>query len=140
MRITEKIENGFYELTKGNEFYGWEDGIRLVQIVGQLEDIEDRVGINLIALLNAKSIHIAKFSYWRWDFRDKQQCKKDDIGAIEEKEIEEKRNFCIDLINKEIVIIEYKFVDDDFDCGIRITKLKFDEYGKTWAFTKEELE
>ena len=40
MRITEK--NGdFYKLKKGNEIYGEEDGIRLVQIVGQHEDLEE---------------------------------------------------------------------------------------------------
>lgn len=38
-RITEKLENGFYELKPENEFYGWENGIRLVQIVGNYEDI-----------------------------------------------------------------------------------------------------
>jgi len=41
MRITEKIENSFYELKKEQEIYGEESGIRLVQIVGQLEDIKE---------------------------------------------------------------------------------------------------
>lgn len=40
MRITEKKENGFYELKKGQEIYGEENGIRLVQIVGEYEDID----------------------------------------------------------------------------------------------------
>ncbi len=44
-RITEKKENGFYELTTGNEIYGEENGIRLVQIVGRLEDIMSEYGI-----------------------------------------------------------------------------------------------
>ena len=35
MRITKKIENNFYVLTKENEIYGEENGIRLVQIVGE---------------------------------------------------------------------------------------------------------
>lgn len=46
MRLTEKKENGFYELTKNNEIYGEENGIRLVQIVGQLEDIEEEFQID----------------------------------------------------------------------------------------------
>lgn len=41
MRITKKRENGFYELKAGAEIYGEENGIRLVQIVGQLEDIKE---------------------------------------------------------------------------------------------------
>lgn len=50
MRITEKKENGFYELKEGEEIYGEENGIRLVQIVGQLEDIKDELGISLKVL------------------------------------------------------------------------------------------
>lgn len=41
MRITEKKENGFYKLKPGKEIYSEDDGIRLVQIVGQYEDIEE---------------------------------------------------------------------------------------------------
>ena len=40
-RLTEKKENGFYELKKGQEIYGEENGIRLVQIVCQWEYIEE---------------------------------------------------------------------------------------------------
>lgn len=53
MRITEKKENGFYELTKGNEIYGEENGIRLVQFLGGLEDFGDKLGISWAILLNA---------------------------------------------------------------------------------------
>ena len=52
-RITKKKENGFYELKKGQKIYGEENGIRLVQIVGQLEDIEEELGIDLITLFKA---------------------------------------------------------------------------------------
>lgn len=45
MRITEKNGN-FYKLKNGNEIYGEEDGIRLVQIVGQHEDLEEKLKIN----------------------------------------------------------------------------------------------
>ena len=41
MRLTEKKENGFYELKEGQEIYGEENGIRLVQIVGEYEDIDE---------------------------------------------------------------------------------------------------
>lgn len=53
MRLTEKKENGFYELKKGQEIYGEENGIRLVQIVGEYEDIEEELGISLVTLFKA---------------------------------------------------------------------------------------
>ena len=53
MRITKKKENGFYELEAGKEIYGEENGIRLVHIVGVIEDIEDELGIDLITLQKA---------------------------------------------------------------------------------------
>lgn len=100
-----------------------------------LEAIKDIKDIDLIALLNAKFVYVATFDYWRWNSRDKQQCKKGDVGAIEEKRIEKKCGFSIDFRNKEIVIIECVIF-----YGIKITKLKFEDYGKIWALTKEELE
>lgn len=105
--------------------------------LGLFEDKEQDLGIDLIPLLNAESIYIAMFSYWRWNLKDKQQCKKEDIGAIEEKQIKKERNFYIDFINKEIVIIK---CDADYNYDIRITKLKFEDYGKTWSVKREELE
>jgi len=39
-RITEK-DGEFYKLKPENEAYGWENGIRLVQIVGKLEDLKE---------------------------------------------------------------------------------------------------
>lgn len=45
-RITEEVD-GFYELKPEAEVYGWENGIRLVQIVGRLEDLEDQIGCTL---------------------------------------------------------------------------------------------
>ena len=109
----------------------------IYQKLSKLEDREQEFNIDLIALLNANTIYITTISYWRWNLKDKQQCKKEDIGAIEEKQIKKERNFYIDFINKEIVIIK---CDADYDYDIRITKLKFEDYGKGWAFTRKELE
>lgn len=53
MRITEKKENGCYVLKAGEEIYGEGNGIRLVQIVGQYEDIKEELGINLLTLFKA---------------------------------------------------------------------------------------
>lgn len=52
MRITKK-DGKFYKLKQENEVYGWENGIRLVQIVGNFEDLEEEIGVNdLIHFLN----------------------------------------------------------------------------------------
>ena len=48
MRLTKIRNDGFYELKKGQEIYGEENGIRLVQIVGKYEDIEERYDINIV--------------------------------------------------------------------------------------------
>ena len=52
-RITEKCKDGGYQLKAGNEIYGEENGIRLVQIVGQVEDLKETLGISLFKLFVA---------------------------------------------------------------------------------------
>ena len=155
MRLTYKLEKPIdtkylhydymviadYDISRGN--YGRITDSEIYNKLGSLEDIEDELGIDLVALLNAKTIYIAEFHYWKWDIdcigcRIKRQCKKDDVGAVEEKRIYKKNMFCVDFINKEIVIIENRLVSD-FDYETEITRFLFSEYGKTWALTKEEL-
>jgi len=46
-RITEK-DGKFYKLKPENEVYGWENGIRLVQIVGEFEDLMEKYKIESI--------------------------------------------------------------------------------------------
>lgn len=46
-RITKK-DGKFYKLKPVKEFYGWEGGIRLVQIVGQFEDLFEKYNIESI--------------------------------------------------------------------------------------------
>ena len=43
-RITIKQDNGFYRLKEADSVFGWENGIRLVQIVGKKEDLEEELG------------------------------------------------------------------------------------------------
>lgn len=107
MRITKKRENGFYELKAGAEIYGEENGIRLVQIVGQFEDI-------------------------------KELCEKIVSQPIYEKFIDD------GVIHKESYIGEdasYNFKERRiyiYGYGV-IDSFKLEDYGKTWALTKEEL-
>jgi len=51
-RITQKRALGGYELASGNEYYGWEDGIRLVQYVGRVEDILEKHNIDNLSDLD----------------------------------------------------------------------------------------
>ena len=110
MRLTEKKENGFYELKNGQEIYGEENGIRLVQIVGKKEDIEEELGIDLITLFK-----VLKNGFYRYR-----------PTAI---------NNVICFIAKPKVNMEQKC----FTYG-SYGKSYFKDYGKTWALTKEELE
>ena len=109
MRLTEKKENGFYELTKDNEIYGKENGIRLVQIVGQLEDIEEELGIDLITLFKA--------------LKDGIYIKPNNI-------------YCG---SPYLCFAENEHRELEFQFKIMGTWYKVKDYGKTWALTKEEL-
>jgi len=57
-RITEK-DGEFYKLKPDKEVYGWEDGIRLVQIIGKYEDI-----FELIEEMYKKPV------YWKNEYGD----------------------------------------------------------------------
>lgn len=137
MRITEKKENGFYELKNGREIYGEEHGIRLVQIVGKYEDIEEQLGIDLITLFKALKngcwirkgfygtcyldgepifissgcLHLNLFGYYSE--------KENDDGC----ESEYQEALCL-------FDLDYEIIDN-------IARVK--DYGKTWSLTKEEL-
>lgn len=124
MRITKKRGNGFYELKAGEEIYGEEHGIRLVQIVGQLEDIEEELGINLITLFKTLKHGI----WYKENHKVKQFIPNERMHIVADcNGSDERINYwllsLIDIISKECLI--------DF---------WFDNYGKTWALTKEELE
>ena len=121
-RITKKCKDGSYQLKAGNEIYGEENGIRLVQIVGQVEDLKEELGIDLITLVKAikEGIYI-----------------KNDKGEI------------VDVSNEPCVLNSYVPTGDwGFEiwgqCPINFREtftdiFRFKDYGKTWALTKEEL-
>lgn len=115
MRLTEKKENGFYKLKEGQEIYGEEDGVRLVQIVGKFEDIEDELGIDLITLFKA--------GQQRYVFV------KNAFGEINSREL-----YDIDIYTK---IIVYYF---EYQPERQLMHQHLNMYGKTWALTREELE
>ena len=125
MRITKKRKNGFYELKAGAEIYGEENGIRLVQIVGQLEDINEKLGIGVIPLLTALT---KGYAFW----------KNDDDDFIYKVEVRY-------ITNCSLKVNTWYYADYNKN-GKKYSKVPFDgfligieDYGKTWALTKEEL-
>jgi len=143
MRITEKKENGFYELKKEQEIYGEENGIRLVQIVGQVEDIKEELGIEVPLFFK---IMKAETLWWK----DKHKKYTHNIAS---EFISVKPYWSIGAG----IIFEFAWNDRNIysyeNCDVIIKEqespigmphiylcLKASEYGKTWALTKEELE
>lgn len=47
-RITIKNDNGYYRLKEEDKFFGWEDRIKLVQVVGRLEDLLEKYNVESI--------------------------------------------------------------------------------------------
>ena len=117
MRLTEKLDKDLpiYFAKNGND----EDETNtrsIIQKLGQLEDIEEELGIDLITLFKAQ-----KENVWELVFDG-----YDENGKSIYKPRKNQHDIYIDLKQKALVgkWIGYEFKD----------------YGKTWALTKEELE
>ena len=118
MRLTEKDQMGYY-----GYFTYKTDEIEIINKLGQLEDIEEELGVDLITLCNkaTKEVWYTKlevdFDYSNWH-----------------------------KINGQEIVIKNSIVSRlDFQhksVYIKGAKQWFDikDYGKTWALTKEELE
>ena len=114
-------------LTDKNSDIGWnnkyyvkpslfsENGVKAIDKLGQLEDIEDELGIDLITLFKALK---QEWIYRKDYFPDRivkcspRGIKKDGLRVLDE---------------------------DEYYLEDTIT-LEYEEFGKTWALTKEELE
>ena len=118
-RITEK-DGKFYKLKPENEAYGWEDGIRLVQIVGRLEDLEDEIGCPLNVLFK-----LAKQRHFYYE---------------ENKELHLINCFDIELFNNKIYF-DSNWVDHDIELGdFGTIELPLNEYGISWWLKKDKEE
>lgn len=118
MRLTGKNETGCYSLDR--DLSG---DVLNTNKLGQLEDIEDELGIDLITLFAALNKGI-------WIYRGKKK---------------EHTSWCISIngngdggYRKTTFWLSYKV--NGFDFPDYYEKLNFKDYGKTWALTKEELE
>ena len=105
-RLTKKFSNGYlpqYERETKENYYD------LVYKLGQLEDIEEELGVDLITLFTA-----LKKGVWYKDYKDNDKIKFTD-------DIEENMK-CKELI----VPAKYTIIG-----------LKFRDYGETWVLDKE---
>lgn len=122
-RLTKKF------LYAGEEGYGSVDvpcdNLDYLELVynklGQLEDIEEEIGINLITLLKAQRQDTIYYKGYQFDYKIKE------CTVIYGSWIYIKGNPVYELY------LNYM----DWSCGILVYA---SDYGKTWALTKEELE
>lgn len=131
MRLTYKLEKPIdtkylhydyliiadYDISRGN--YGRITDSEIYNKLGQLEDIEDELGIELLTLLKARN------GFYAYDEEyDKIIFYKDDLWINIESEM---------LGGSKLIKIEgnVHFISH--------SQCEFKDYGKTWALTKEEL-
>ena len=125
-RLTEKLQKGIYDINNKNYAFGVSESLNKL---GQLEDIEEELGIDLITLFKA-----LKNGFYAKEIHTKQNIQ---IYHIEPEE------FVITfgkVLGHFITIQELYF--EDLDGVLDTTGKKWypEDYGKTWALTKEELE
>lgn len=96
--------------------YGVKD-FEITKKLGPLEDWEDLYGIELLTLLKTEEV------YWRIKFTD----------CSGYSEIQKSYKCYIDLHNHQLIVYSNEY--DEFGYP-----LPFEDYGNTWALTREELE
>ena len=116
MRLTKKISKNIYaspsnEETEESEI---EQQWKVCNKLGQLEDIEEQLGLDLIILFKALKSGV----YYKHDFNNEIEYHK--VRGIELQGLGVIDNLC-------------SYGECDFTAFYK-------DYGKTWAFTKEELE
>lgn len=121
-RLTYKRGKGI--LVENNIEYGTLTNVcyqDCVDKLGQLEDVEQELGIDLVKLLNAKKVY-----YMGWN------------RSADVLEIKETHKLFINLTNRTIEYYENEYSEFTFDLELK-NYGKNDIYGG-WALTKEELE
>lgn len=124
IRVTKK-EKGIYDIkertTQKNEFHIMPSTmIEICQKLGQLEDIEEEIGIDLIKLFEIYKKLLDLKSLWY----------KGEVSGYEYIYIPKYNQVVIDFEEMTLLILDYGEVVDSFH---------FKDYGRTWALTKEEL-
>lgn len=129
-RLTEKDTQSFSynidddissDLTGGYDLRGESNICFVIEKLGQLEDIEDELGIDLIKLLNAEKVYY--------------MTRKSAFGKLE---IDEAHELIINLSRRTIEYYEDEY--DDFTCELNIKNYGKNNVCDGRAFTREELE
>lgn len=119
MRFTKKKDIDILATLKKSNILMTEKDYKELKL-GQLENIEDRLGFELITLFEHRTLaEIVGYVWYKIEHPKKH------------KEVIIKRQVCTFQDYKIIVVKSY---DEDYVCGLSIK-----DYGKTWALTKEEL-
>lgn len=121
MRLTKKIKNDYYLVCEIDASNGKPNAKEHANKLGQLEDIEDDLGIDLITLSA-----VLDNGFWHKSFYYK--------GCYDYYSTDE-YDLCFDKKRKAIIVIGTR--DARFQ-SLNLFALK--DYGKIWALTKEELE
>ena len=111
-------ENKYFLKVDGKSY---EDTIEIVtDKLGELEDIEDELGIDLVTILTALT---TGYVFWKYD------------NFIYKVQVESITNCCLKVNTWYYVSSNKngKRYGDEFT-------ISFKDYGKTWALTREELE
>ena len=115
MRLTKKTKTGYMlDVDVGVTF---KDYYQHILKLGQLEDIEDELGIDLVTLFNA-------LKYGAYYFSNGTQLTKDYVW----------------LVDNYVSVGTRDKLSYSFTTAFERRILLFNDYGKTWALTKEELE
>lgn len=136
MRLTKKIDNDY---TYKHKDFGSQalldmhqtkmEITDIIQKLGQLEDIEDELGIDLITLFKALK---QETLFIKTDFDIRETIKNGEGWAMKHLTLEDGK----------IIIFTDIFYPNEITKKEWLTpiRLQLSDYGKTWALTKEELE
>ena len=119
MRLTEKDGKHYVSIAESVVF---DEEQQCVDKLGQLEDIEDELGIDLITLLKGKTFEELFNEVWIKDIRTNKKGER----------IPYTHKARIYSYDKYLLIY-------DNDCNDCVNRFEIKDYGKTWALTKEEL-
>lgn len=138
-RITKKREGWGYELAAGKEIYADEGGIRLVQVVGEYEDIEEGLGMPLDVW-----IYLAKQELGADITERYGKCYPHKIyieNTLDTEEVRKRLTEVNGRPQRSIVSMDFKRKVIQFQGTSNewVIDVPFSQYGKTWTLAEDEL-
>ena len=124
MRLTKKIKDKDMEIAYSFDLEQSRNTLSALIKLGQLEDIEDELGIDLITLFKGKTFEELFNEVWIKDIRTNKKGER--IPYTHKARI-------YSYIKAKYLLV---YSTDVCDC---VNRYEIKDYGKTWALTKEEL-